>query len=141
MLTKNRLIACAMIALIPIIAVISYILISLDGVWAKGAAQDICNNLIEEQLLDSAEHCFVSSNHEEYLLEMFPEGTTVDFVEKGMQGFYLDTNNYGPKQTLLFYYLRKTPITRLGFVLPIKRATFRFNSSGELYDIDFEFPW
>lgn len=125
---KKTGIGCAGIILVIMIGLLAYVL------RARGIAHQICDNLLRENLLDTPDQCLISWNRYEFIPAMFPLGVSQDYVAKGMQGFYLESDL---KLTKL-YLLRRTPPTRLTWFFS-QQIVFAFDSTGRLRAIDFEF--
>ncbi|MCA9943492.1 MAG: hypothetical protein KC449_08420 [Anaerolineales bacterium] len=112
-----------------LIAIIVILLIASYPLQQRRNAKQICRNLINANLI-LEDDCYISTNYVEFIPEIFPVGSTRNFVETGMQGFYEDGNGK--------YLLRKTrPLTSFGFLLSY-HVKFHFDSEGILYEIDYK---
>lgn len=98
------------------------------------SAQKICDNLLREELLNDSSQCLISWDTQKFLPAMFPPGVSKIYVEKGMQGFYLESDLGMQK----LYLLRQTPPTRLTWFFS-KQVVFVFGQTGKLLYIEFEF--
>lgn len=127
-MAKIKKVGITGICLVILLGIVSYLL------WATGLSQQICDNLLDENMLNSPEQCHISWNRYEFIPAMFPIGVSQDYVEVGMQGFYLESDL---KLTKL-YLLRRTPPSRLTWFFSMQVA-FSFDATGSLRTIEFEF--
>ena len=111
------------------IAIIVILLIASYPLQKRETAKQICRNLTTANLI-SADDCYISTNYADFIPVMFPIGSTRNYVETGMQGFYEDGNGH--------YILRRIgPFTRYGWLLSF-HVRFNFDSENKLYEFDYK---